>query len=79
MKGYFVFSEEEEQEKEPEYEELEKEEEEENDEESEVVEYSSDIASQLLKGVIDINIPSQAHIVRIFTSSTFTGMLWNLI
>eukprot|EP00111_Clytia_hemisphaerica_P016128 TCONS_00047711-protein len=61
--------EEEEPEDEPEDDENEEEKESGNEE---VVEYSSDVASELLKGVIDINIPSQARIVRIFTSSTFT-------
>ena len=34
---------------------------------------TSEMTSLLLKGVMDIDIPSQARIVRIFTSSTFTG------
>ena len=45
----------------------------------EILSFSTEIIEKLLKGVMKINIPSQAHIVRIFTSSTFTGKLDHVI
>ena len=35
-----------------------------------------EIAEALLQGQVGIEVPSQVHVVRIFTSSTFTGIFF---
>ena len=39
----------------------------------EAMQYGNDVIEKIIKGNVDIEIPSQVKLVRIFTSSTFTG------